>query len=193
MIKLNKIDINTISYRALICNLYLTQLISLLVAFFLFMIFFNGNIVMLISIILPKNILKDFLIAILFTSAIVLINIVLAKILPKRLLDDGGINKKLFTNTPIWHIAIISLIVGFTEEFLFRIFVQEQLGITFTSIIFTLIHFRYFDKIVLVLFTFITSLFLGYLVVVSEWFTAFLAHALIDLTLGILVNKKYLE
>ena len=193
MIKLNKIDINTISYRALIYNLYLTQLISLLVAFFVFMIFFNGNIILLISIILPKNILKDFLFAIIFTSAIVFINIALAKILPKRLLDDGGINKKLFTNTPIWHIVIISFIVGFTEEFLFRIFIQNQLGIIFTSIIFTLIHFRYFDKIVLVLFTFLTSLSLGYLVVVSEWFTAFLAHALIDLTLGILVNKKYLE
>lgn len=191
--KRNKIDINLISYRVLIYNFYLTQAISLIVSLILFVLFFKGNVTDLLSLLMPDNILKDCLIAILFVSLIVLANIFLVKILPRKYLDDGGINKKLFINTPVWHIAIISVIVSFTEELLFRVFIQIQLGVIITSVIFALIHFRYNDKLVLILFTFFTSILLGYLVVISEWFTAFLAHALIDFTLGVFIRLKLIE
>ncbi len=186
----DKIDINTINYRSLIYSLYLTQLLMLLISCIIFVLFFKESFNELVLLIIPKNLLFDCVIAILFTSLIVLINIGLTKFIPKKYLDDGGINEKLFINTPVWHIAIISLIVSFTEELLFRLFIQSFLGIVITSIIFTLIHFRYFDKIILLSFTFLTSIFLGYLLIYTEWFTVFLAHALIDFTLGVAIRKK---
>jgi hypothetical protein len=62
-----------------------------------------------------------------------------------------------------------------------------------TSIILTLINYRYFDKIILISFTFIKSLGLGYLMVFYGFYTVFLAHVVIDLVLGTLIRKGIVE
>lgn len=190
MKKFNKIEINTISYKNLIYSLYLTQLIMLLISFFIFLFLYKGSTRDILLFILPKDILFESIVAILFALLIISINICLSKYLPKNWLDDGGINEKLFANTPVWHIAIISIVVSFTEELLFRLFLQSFFGIIITSIIFTLIHFRYFNKIILISFTFLTSIFLGCIVLYVSWFAAFFAHALIDFVLGLVIRKN---
>lgn len=107
--------------------------------------------------------------------------------------DDGGINEKLFKNMPIWHIFIITNIVGFVEELLFRGAIQPLLGVWFTSLIFALIHFRYLKKIVLILVTFSISIGLGLITEhTGSWFSAYIAHMLIDFILGIFIRKNWL-
>jgi len=189
----NKLVIEQIDTKTLVINLYLTQMITLFIAGLLFYFFHHMTPVEAIISLLPKQIIKDFFIGIAFSLVIVMIVILLTKYLPKPWMDDGGINEKLFRKLPLWHIAVISILVGFIEEFLFRGAVQSLLGVILTSIIFTLIHFRYLKKWVLILSTFLISVGLGYLAVYSEWFTAFIAHAFIDFMQGVLIRKGWLH
>lgn len=191
--KINKkFDINSIDEKTLIINLYLTQIITLSLSVLIYLLFLKMNPYEVFLELVPNNIILDLKIAFIFCLIVVVINIVLTKILPKEKLDDGGINEKLFSNLPIWHIAIISIIVGFTEEFLFRGALQSIFGVIITNIIFTLIHYRYLNKIVLLVYTFLTGIGLGLLAYYTEWFTAFIAHVLIDFILGVFIRKKLL-
>jgi len=193
MFKFQRIDIEKISYKTLLHSLYLTQLLLFIVALIIFIFFYRGSVAELLTSLLPGNFVLETLVAILFATFIILINYVLYKLVPATMLDDGGINKKIFSNTPIYQIAFIAVIVGFIEELLFRVLIQSLVGVLATSIIFTLIHYRYFDKIILISFTFITSLGLGYLMVFYGFYTVFLAHVVIDLVLGTLIRKGIVE
>lgn len=190
--KINKkIDINSIDEKTLIINLYLTQIITLSLSLAIYFLFLRINPYEILISVLPNKIIDDLQIALMFSALVVVVNIILSKVLPKEYLDDGGINEKLFSNLPLWHIAIISIVVGFNEELLFRGALQSIVGVIITSIIFTLIHFRYLNKIVLLIYTFLTGLGLGILAYYTEWFTAFLAHVIIDFILGVFIQKHY--
>lgn len=190
--RLKKIDINDLDVKVIIINLYITQIISLTLAFILSFFLLKQTPMEALSSLKPDNLYNSVIIGLLFAFLIVLVNIILSRKLPKELFDDGGINEKLFSNLPIWHIMVIAVIVGFTEEFLFRGVIQTLLGVFLTSLLFTVIHFRYLKKYVLLAVTFFISLGLGYLVLYFGWFTAFIAHTLIDFILGLLLKKRWL-
>ncbi|KXG43371.1 type II CAAX endopeptidase family protein [Tepidibacillus infernus] len=193
MKKREKIDIESLPVRVLVINLYLTQFISVGLAFILYLILHRMNPIEAIVSILPGKLIQPVLVGFLFSLVVIVVDIILSKKLPEKWLDDGGINEKLFRHLPIWHIAIIAVMVGFVEEFLFRGAVQSYLGVFLTSLIFTLIHFRYLKKWVLISMTFLISLGLGYLVILTgQWISAFVAHSMIDFVLGILIRKNWL-
>ncbi|GBF11585.1 CPBP family intramembrane glutamic endopeptidase [Tepidibacillus sp. HK-1] len=193
MKKREKIDIESLPVRVLVINLYLTQFISVGLAFILYLILHKMNPIEAIVSILPGKLIQPVLVGFLFSLVVIVVDIILSKKLPEKWLDDGGINEKLFRHLPIWHIAIITVMVGFVEEFLFRGAVQSYLGVFLTSLIFTLIHFRYLKKWVLISMTFLISLGLGYLVILTgQWISAFVAHSMIDFVLGILIRKNWL-
>jgi len=189
---MRKININTLDRKLLIYNLYLTQFFTLTLAFMLYFIFYRYSPNEVIGLLIPDNLFRSTLYGLIVAIIVIIVNIFLARKLPKEALDDGGINEKIFNNLHIGNIAIIAAVVAFSEEILFRGVLQSAVGIFFTSILFALIHFRYLKKVVLITFTFLTSLALGFLVYYTDWFAAFLSHFLIDFILGLLIKKKYL-
>lgn len=190
---MRKIDIKSLDLKIIIYNLYLTQALALLLSFLLYFFIQHMTPIEVFQTLFPDDLLTSSIIGIAFTLIVVLINIILTKTLPEDLYDDGGVNEKIFESLPIWHIALLSLIVGFSEELLFRGVIQSFLGVIGTSILFTAIHFRYLKKIVLLTVTFITSLGLGLLAYYVDWYAAFIAHFLIDFILGIMIRMRILK
>ena len=80
---------------------------------------------------------------------IVFIDIILMKFVPSKYYDDGGINKRIFRNTSIPYIFVITLFIAVAEELLFRGVLQTTFGYIIASLIFALVHFRYLNKLFL--------------------------------------------
>ncbi|WP_339062644.1 CPBP family intramembrane glutamic endopeptidase [Tepidibacillus marianensis] len=189
-----KIKIGELDTPTLLLNLYLTQLITVVIAFLLYYIFYQLPPVRVFQyVVLSRIEIKSFLVGLCLSVIIVLFDILLTRFVPKAWIDDGGINEKIFGKIPIWHIGVISIVVGFSEELLFRGAIQGLIGVNLTSILFTLIHFRYLNRWVLTIEAFVISLALGYLSFYLGWFSNFVAHTLIDFLLGIILQQGYLE
>jgi membrane protease YdiL (CAAX protease family) len=167
--------------RQLLVNVYISQGIFLIIAwglsFFLKISFPWKNNFPLDSIYILVSIATGIFIPIL--------SIVLNKILPDRYFDDGGINEKIFGSLTYFHIAVLTGVIAFSEEWLFRGVIQNELGLFITSIIFSILHVRYVTKPLLFTFVILLSFWLGYL---YEWtdtiWIPFLTHFLIDFISG---------
>jgi membrane protease YdiL (CAAX protease family) len=128
---------------------------------------------------------REILGAIMVSLVIASSSILMERFLPKRWQDDGEINRRIFRNLSFMPTLLICAVVGVSEEWLFRGVVQSYLGNFGTSLLFTLIHFRYLRKPLLVLFVFATSFALGTLFELSHrLFAPILAHLLIDFLLA---------
>lgn len=118
--------------------------------------------------------------------------ILLIMTLPRDTFDDGGLNERLFRDLSGWQIVLLCLVVAVSEELLFRAVMQPKLGIWWTSILFTIVHVRYWKKWVMVAVVFGISLLFGGLVIrTGTVWTAIWAHFLIDATLGYFVKKGW--
>ncbi len=111
--------------------------------------------------------------------------------LPKQWVDDGEINRRLFHGLSLARTALLCVLVGVSEEWLFRGVLQPMLGNGWTSLVFTLIHFRYLRKAVLAATVFATSFVLGFLFDASGNLLApILAHSLIDFLLALSIQRR---
>ncbi|MDR6224535.1 CPBP family intramembrane glutamic endopeptidase [Desmospora profundinema] len=121
---------------------------------------------------------------------VVAVDWILTRWVPTSWVDDGGINEALFRNLSMPMIALIALMVAVAEELLFRGALQYWLGVVGTSLLFVLIHFRYWKRWLLLVLLFGVSLILGWMV---EWTgslaSAIAAHFTIDFVMGILIRK----
>jgi hypothetical protein len=184
-IKWKKVQIDEIDDRVLLINLYLTQLFTLLTA--LLLIFFQDTrLAELLS--LPQD-SRFFLWGSGFALAVVAIDLLLSRIVPEEAADDGGINKRVFANRPLWHIAVIAFVVAVCEELLFRGAIQYVLGPYWTSILFAAIHVRYLRHWLMTGLVFCISYGLGwiYLRTGTLW-TPIVAHFWIDLIMGCILK-----
>lgn len=113
------------------------------------------------------------------------LSIQLKKKLPDHYLDDGGINEKIFGSLSYVHIFVLTGIIAFAEEWLFRGVLQPLLGLVLTSLIFSILHVRYIKKPVLFVIVTLLSFWLGLLYMWSGtiWIP-FIAHFLIDFISG---------
>ncbi|WHY70288.1 CPBP family intramembrane glutamic endopeptidase [Fictibacillus enclensis] len=124
---------------------------------------------------------------------VVLVNLLLHLILPERMLDDGGINERIFRKVPIWHIAFLTAVISFSEEWLFRGAIQPLLGFSLTSLLFAVLHVRYIKKPVLFIAAVLLSFLLGYLYEkTNNLVIPMTAHFFIDFLLGLLISKGWL-
>ncbi len=165
--------------RSLLFNLYASQLLVLVLADLLLL--FQGR--LSVDLFLWRER------ALWVSGALVGLELFLASVLPPQWFDDGGINRQLFRRRSLLHIAWIALLVSVAEEMLFRGAVQHWLGVWGTSLLFTLIHFRYLHRWVMVSLVFIISVALGWLVEWSGTLTpAVVAHFVIDFVMGILIR-----
>lgn len=107
----------------------------------------------------------------------------------KDRLDDGGLNRRLFQNLSFAEIAGIAAGVAVAEELLFRGAIQHWLGVIGTSLLFTLIHFRYLKQWILVTVLFgVGSLLGGLTESTGSLVPAVVAHFTVDFVLGLWIR-----
>jgi len=128
-------------------------------------------------------------------AGVLLLNWLLNVTLPKSLYDDGGINRRIFSSLPFWHIGVLTFIIAVVEEILFRGVLQTTFGLIFTSLVFAVAHIRYLHKWVLFLTVVLLSFFLGWLFLMTEnLLVPITAHFFIDFILGCAIRwKKEME
>src|SRR5690625_5157555 len=125
---------------------------------------------------------------------IVVIDLLLMSIVPKRHFDDGGINERIFKDRSILHIFLIALIVAVSEELLFRGVIQTVFGYIIASTLFALVHVRYLKKPVLLVSVLLISFYLGYLYkITGNLFVTIIAHFLVDFILGLIIRYNIHE
>ncbi|OIJ14851.1 CAAX protease family protein [Anaerobacillus alkalilacustris] len=118
----------------------------------------------------------------------------LEKVVPKKMFDDGGINERVFKNLGVIHIFILSFIIAFSEELLFRGVLQTHFGIVPASILFAVIHLRYLKKIILFIITISLSFFLGWMYqITGNLLVPIFAHFTIDFVLGCILRFRNKE
>jgi len=170
--------------RELLLNLYATQLLVLFLAVMLLLV--QGR---LSAGLFQWRESLYWAAGVLLGMIVVGIEVLLVRVLPPEWLDDGGINLRLFRGRSLWHIAWIALLVSVAEEMLFRGAVQHWLGIWGTSLLFTLIHFRYLRRWAMSCLLFAVSAALGWSAEWSGTLTpAIVAHFIIDFVMGALIR-----
>lgn len=182
-----KVNIAELDDRTLLLNLYVTQGLILLSSIIV-MIFQTQS---LTDLLMPRMIRVAILWGTGLAVLIITLELIIMKWLPKYVLDDGGINDKVFKQRPVWHIAIIAFVVAICEELLFRGVLQHGIGLVWASVIFTAIHFRYLKHWFPAAFVFSISMSLGWVYQHTEtlW-TPIIAHFLIDFVLGCIIRFR---
>src|SRR5699024_3626217 len=126
---------------------------------------------------------------VLFALALVIIEIILYNLLPKKHVDDGGINEKLFRNQSVISILFIALTVAIPEEFLFRGVIQTACGYIRASSLFVVVHTRYLRKQVLLVILTGTSFLIGYIFeLTNNLLVTIVFHFVVNFTLGLYIK-----
>ncbi len=122
---------------------------------------------------------------------IVLVDIFLMLFLPKKWLDDGGINERIFKVLSLGEIFLYTWFIAIAEELLFRGVLQTVFGFFSASVIFILVHFRYLNKPVLLISVIVTSFLLGFLYeATGNLYTVIVTHFIVDFLLGMIIHFK---
>lgn len=186
---MKRVNIANISEQALIINLYGTQAIIFTIAWV--MLWWQGRLSWDLWRVESGTV---WLWGIGAGAFIVVVDLILSRSFPKFMVDDGGINEKLFRNRPLWHILIMAAVIAICEELLFRGALQPVLGLFWTSVLFTLIHFRYLAQWMMTVAVFLISLGLGALFLWTGSLVApAVAHFIVDFTLGLLLRTGLLD
>lgn len=182
--------VRQLSDRQLILNLYVTQFLIIAAAFVLGLMWFDDW----------SSFFELFRwdkreIAWLgggLAAFVILIDVMLMNMLSEEQYDDGGINERMFSILPVWHIPIVTLLIAFAEEMLFRGVLQTHVGLIAASVIFAVLHVRYLRKIVLFTVTVTVSFLLGVMFYCTgNLFVPIFAHFLIDVILGLSIRIKH--
>jgi membrane protease YdiL (CAAX protease family) len=185
--KLQKLDISEVDERYLLINLYLTQLLVFVLGSII-MLFQRPSLAHLLSFNSGWYIL---LWGVTFAVAVLIVDLLVSQWVPPEVTDDGGINEKLFKNRPLWHIAILSLVVAICEEWLFRGAIQASWGPYWTSILFAAIHIRYLQHWLMTGLVFSISYGLGWIYIqTGTLWTPIAAHFIIDFIMGCIIRYR---
>ena len=188
-IRLKKITIEDLDDRLLLINLYVTQLLTLVLG--LIITLFQKNAFWKQF---PAKIPEMFYWGAGLAALVLITDVLVSRFVPEDVSDDGGIIDMMFANRPLWHIALICLVVAFCEEILFRGAVQHAFGPYWTSIIFAAIHVRYLQHWLMTGLVFLISYGLGLIYVYTGtlWAPVF-AHFLIDFVMGCIIRYREKE
>ncbi|QGQ96915.1 CPBP family intramembrane metalloprotease [Paenibacillus psychroresistens] len=185
--KLKTLDINEISDRMLLMNLYITQALTVFIGVII-LFFQRNNIFMDLK---DFNVIKILAWGIGYAGLFLAINMILSRFVPEDVSDDGGVNDKLFGNRPLWHIFVISTVVAICEEILFRGAIQHAIGAYWTSILFAAIHIRYLKHWIMTALVFGVSYGLGWIYIqTGSLWTPIVAHLVIDLVMGCIIRFR---
>lgn len=186
-IKFHQVDIDEIDDRTLLLNLYITQLATLAIG--LIVIFFQKQ--RLLELLRFTGLQEPLLWGGSYALLVLLADMLVSRWVPEDITDDGGVNERLFGARPLWHIVIMSAIVAFCEELLFRGAIQHAWGAYWTSILFAGIHFRYLRHWLMTGLVFSISYGLGWIYVqTGSFWTPVFAHFAIDLVMGLILRFR---
>ncbi|MEH6994638.1 type II CAAX endopeptidase family protein [Neobacillus drentensis] len=175
--------------RELLFHLYITQIILLVITIVLGILLFDQLTFMKA---IDFSDMRILLIGVPAGVAVVILDILLMKWLPSSYYDDGGLNKRIFRNRSVLHIAWIAAFVAISEELLFRGVIQTKIGLILGSLIFAIIHYRYLFNWFLFTNIVILSFFIGYM---YEWSNnlalTIVMHFTIDFLLGLYIKYRY--
>ncbi|MGM7701712.1 lysostaphin resistance A-like protein [Pseudalkalibacillus sp. Hm43] len=179
--------IKSLSQKDLYINLYFTQGIFLFLTL-LFSLVFNQGVDEWVALFHLEW--GSLLIWTLPTVVIIVVLDVLLWIkVPKKWIDDGGINERIFSNISVFHLFLISIIIGVSEEILFRGVLQVNIGYVASSLLFAFMHIRYITKPVLLLFVTLLSFLLGWIFMVTgNLLIPIVIHICIDFLLGLIIR-----
>jgi|SRR5699024_2648283 len=137
------------------------------------------------------NLSEILLLGFLTACVVVGFELILFRYIPRKYMDDGGINEKIFTGVTIKQVFMIALIVAIAEELLFRGVIQTVFGYVIASSVFVLLHYRYIKKIVLFGLLVCISFFIGYLFkITNNLFVTIMFHFTVDFLLGIYISYR---
>ncbi len=175
--------IKELSDRELALNVLLNQLIFLFIAVVCFYLLFSWDeFIGLFAWNLPEILLYGLLPG----TIIVLIDLLLIRFVSKKHWDDGGVNEKLFRSLNASQIFLFAVVIGVSEEFLFRGVIHTELGYIIASVVFALMHFRYLSKPVLLVSILLLSFLIGYMYeATGNLLVPIVAHVWIDFLLGL--------
>ncbi|MEG9297439.1 type II CAAX endopeptidase family protein [Mangrovibacillus sp. Mu-81] len=126
-----------------------------------------------------------------FGLIIVVLDLILMKYLPAGYYDDGGVNERIFSDRSTAEIALLAAVIAVSEEILFRGVIQFHLGLILSSIIFALIHFRYWAHWFLIMNIVALSFWIGMIYEVTEnVMVTIMLHFTIDFLLGLYMRHK---
>lgn len=175
-----------LSDKELYMNLFATQCFLLTIALTL-AFFLQGSVAAPFQQITVN--LEGTIAGLVFAAIILILQAACYYIFPASWLDDGGINKRIFSKMPLPYIVFFSGFIALTEEILFRGVLQTQFGLVAASIIFALIHVRYLKNWFLFIYITGISFALGGLFLwTGNLWTVLVAHFTIDLVLGLLIR-----
>ncbi|MFC0214894.1 lysostaphin resistance A-like protein [Paenibacillus chartarius] len=184
-IKLKQVNAADLSDRALLLNLYVTQALTLIIG--IIVLFFER--VHIPALFVMREPLRILLWGAAFAVAVLVVDMIVSRWVPKEVTDDGGVNDKIFGKRPLWHIVLLSFIVAVCEETLFRGAVQHAWGAYWTSILFAAIHFRYLRHWLMTGLVFSISYGLGWIYEqTGTLWTPIAAHFIIDLVMGCILR-----
>jgi len=176
-------EINEISINQLKKSVFLSQFIIFVVALLSIYFFIGFN--KMYSQFISLNIVELALYGFGSGLILVILNIGMNYVLPEETFDDGGFNKLFFTSLSYSEILLFCLFIAVSEELLFRGVIQTKFGILISTIIFTLVHFRYLKKFILFFVVLIESFVLGYLFLKTQnLLVVIVSHFLLDAILG---------
>lgn len=185
--KIRRVSVDQISEKLLLVNLYATQIVTLIIGI-VWILLQGRNPLALLR--LPDDY------AFVWWGgglalAVLLVNWAISSFVPEEAADDGGINEKIFARRPVWHIAVLSLVVSLCEEMLFRGAVQHAFGPYWTSILFAAIHVRYLRHWIPTGLVFSISYGLGWIMEIGGTIWApVAAHWIIDFALGLAIRFR---
>lgn len=185
--RFKQVTVDQLSDKMLLVNLYLTQALTFII----------GIVVVLLQ---GRNVFNLLALPTTWDFAIwggglgvlvILVNLAISKFVPDEATDDGGVNERMFKGRPIWHIAILALIIAICEELLFRGALQHMFGAYWTSIIFAAIHVRYLRHWIPTGLVFSISYGLGWCMTYTGTIWApIAAHFLIDFIMGCMIRLR---
>ncbi|MBM7694730.1 membrane protease YdiL (CAAX protease family) [Peribacillus deserti] len=120
------------------------------------------------------------------------LDLLLMKLVPESLYDDGGINERIFKSLSVPMLIIIPLLIAVCEELLFRGVIQTHTGLVWASIIFALVHYRYLFKWYLLVNMIVLSFLIGF---IFSWtgnlMVSIMVHFIIDFLLGLIIKYRH--
>jgi len=186
-IKIRKVTVDQLDDRMLLVNLYLTQLFTFIIGWL--WVFLQGR--NAINLFAPPASADFALWAAALAAAVIAFDLGISRWVPEEAMDDGGVNERIFRKRPIWHIALISLVVAVCEELLFRGAIQSSIGPYWTSILFAAIHVRYLRHWIPTGMVFGISYGLGLLYEFSGTLWApIMTHFLFDFIMGLIIRLR---
>ncbi|WP_175991170.1 CPBP family intramembrane glutamic endopeptidase [Bacillus sp. Marseille-Q1617] len=122
---------------------------------------------------------------------VVILDLVLMKYLPSDFYDDGGVNERIFSDRSTGEIALLAIVIAVSEEILFRGVLQFHLGLILSSIIFAVIHFRYWAHWFLIMNIVVLSFLIGVIYeLTGNLLVTIMMHFIIDFLLGLYMRFK---